>query len=135
MAVPATTVPGKAGPACREANVNALSSPKITTLVLLLRTTPTLFPIKMSRIISQCSCQTSSVLRPAVHGGHCIGRAVPRPAYQRPVRVRSASAGSSFDEDQELDYETSAELARITDPMKIQAVAKHLELMWKISQV
>jgi hypothetical protein len=51
------------------------------------------------------------------------------------VRVRSGPANRSYSDDEDLDYESSAELAKITEPLKLQAVAKHLELMWKISQV
>lgn len=92
----------------------------------------------MLRPLVPCVCQTSSTGRPLALvdvTSHCHGRLFPRPAYQRPVRVRSASGNRSFEEDEDLDYESSSELAKITDPLKFQAVAKHLELMWKISQV
>ncbi len=49
--------------------------------------------------------------------------------------MRGVSTSRSFEDDEDLDYESSAELAKITDPLKFQALAKHLELMWKISQV
>eukprot|EP00884_Botryococcus_braunii_P009586 jgi/Botrbrau1/18629/Bobra.0367s0066.2 len=91
----------------------------------------------MLRPVVPCACQTCCILRPLAPvdvTAHGLGRPFPRPAYQRPVRVRGVSNSRSFDDDEDLDYESSAELAKITDPLKFQALAKHLELMWKISQ-
>jgi hypothetical protein len=66
---------------------------------------------------------------------HVPGRLYARPIYQRPVRAQAVSGNYSHDGEEDLDYTTSAEFAKFTDPMKMQAVARHLDFMWQVSQV
>lgn len=50
------------------------------------------------------------------------------------IQQTKASASSSFDADDELDLETSRVFSQFSDPAKARAYAKHLELIWTISE-
>ena len=71
------------------------------------------------------------------HGGQAIlaaGRQQ-RSRVLRLVCAASSAAGRSFDSDEEMDFELSAELANVSHADRLKKVAEHLDLAWKITRV